>query len=60
MRLYKTEVIRHAGPWRSLDDMEYATLEWVAVVQFDAAVFKMRRVRPPPSYASEQFVQGDG
>ena len=28
--LFKTEVIRHAGPWRSLDDVEYATLEWVA------------------------------
>ncbi|MCY7412779.1 MAG: IS3 family transposase [Salinibacterium sp.] len=28
--LFKTEVIRHAGPWRSLDDIEYATLEWVA------------------------------
>ena len=28
--LFKTEVIRHAGPWRRLDDVEYATLEWVA------------------------------
>lgn len=32
--LFKTEVIRHAGPWRSLDDVEYATLErataWVS------------------------------
>ena len=28
--LFKTEVIRHAGPWRCLDDVEYATLEWVA------------------------------
>ena len=28
--LFKTEVIWHAGPWRSLDDVEYATLEWVA------------------------------
>ena len=28
--LYKTEVIRHAGPWRGLEDVEYATLEWVA------------------------------
>ena len=28
--LCKTEVIRHAGPWPSLDDVEYATLEWVA------------------------------
>jgi transposase InsO family protein len=27
--LYKTEVIRHRGPWRNLDDVEYATLEWV-------------------------------
>ena len=25
--LYKTEVIRHAGPWRGLEDVEYATLE---------------------------------
>lgn len=28
--LFKTEVIRHAGPLRSVDDVEYATLEWVA------------------------------
>jgi putative transposase len=27
--LYKTELIRHAGPWRALDDVEYATLEYV-------------------------------
>jgi putative transposase len=27
--LYKTEVIRRKGPWRSIDDVEYATLEWV-------------------------------
>ncbi len=27
--LYKTEVIRRQGPWRGLDDVEYATLEWV-------------------------------
>ena len=27
--LYKTEVIRRRGPWRSLDDVEIATLEWV-------------------------------
>lgn len=28
--LYNTEVIRHAGPWRCVDDVEYATLQWVA------------------------------
>ena len=27
--LYKTELIRRQGPWRSLDDVELATLEWV-------------------------------
>lgn len=27
--LYKTELIRKRGPWRNLDDVEYATLEWV-------------------------------
>ena len=28
--LFKTELIRQAGPWRGLDDVEVATLEWVA------------------------------
>jgi putative transposase len=27
--LYKTELIRKRGPWKNLDDVEYATLEWV-------------------------------
>ncbi len=27
--LYKTEVIRRRGPWRHVDAVEYATLEWV-------------------------------
>ncbi len=27
--LYKTEVIHHRGPWRTMDMVEYATLEWV-------------------------------
>ena len=27
--LYKTEVIHLGGPWRSLEAVEYATLEWV-------------------------------
>ena len=28
--LYKTEVIRRRGPWRGLEDVEFATLTWVA------------------------------
>jgi len=27
--LYKTELVRRRGPWRGLDEVEYATLEWV-------------------------------
>jgi len=27
--LYKAEVIHHRGPWRHLEAVEYATLEWV-------------------------------
>jgi transposase InsO family protein len=27
--LYKTEVIRRNGPWRNLEEVEFATLEWV-------------------------------
>jgi len=27
--LYKTEVIRKRGPWKNIEDVEYATLEWV-------------------------------
>ena len=27
--LYKTEVIRHRGPWKNIDEVEYATLDWV-------------------------------
>ena len=27
--LYKTEVIRHRGSWRNINEVEFATLEWV-------------------------------
>jgi transposase InsO family protein len=29
MGLYKTELIRRKGPWRTIDAVEFATLEWV-------------------------------
>ena len=28
--LFKTEVIRRGGPWKGLEDVEFATLSWVA------------------------------
>lgn len=27
--LYKTELIKKHGPWKTLEDVEFATLEWV-------------------------------
>ena len=38
-------MIRHAEPWRRLDDVEYATLEWVDW-------FNNRRLLEPIGYAS--------
>ena len=53
--LFKTEVIHHRGPWRSLAAVEYATLEWVdwfnnrrpQVPQFAGG---FRRFRPRSSF----------
>lgn len=41
--LFKTEVIRRRGPWRHLEDVEFATLEWVAW-------FNTRRLLGPIGY----------
>lgn len=41
--LYKTEVIRRRGPWRSLEAVEYATLTWVDW-------FNTRRLLEPIGY----------
>jgi putative transposase len=27
--LHKTELVRRRGPWRGIDDLELATLEWI-------------------------------
>jgi transposase InsO family protein len=43
--LYKTEVIRHRGPWKQVEDVEYATLEWVGW-------FNHRRLLEPTGYVS--------
>jgi len=43
--LYKTEVIRRRGPWRHMDAVEYATLEWVDW-------FNNRRLLEPLGYVS--------
>ena len=41
--LFKTEVIRRRGPWRRVEDVEFATLEWVDW-------FNTRRLLAPIGY----------
>lgn len=43
--LFKTEVIHRRGPWKGFDDVEYATLEWVAW-------FNTQRILEPLGYVS--------
>jgi transposase InsO family protein len=43
--LFKTEVIRRRGPWRNIESVEYATLEWVDW-------FNERRILGPIGYVS--------
>lgn len=50
--LYKTEVIRHAGPWRGLEDVEYATLEWVAWYNTQRLLEPLGYV-PPAEYEAQ-------
>jgi putative transposase len=55
--LYKTELIRKRGPWKNLDDVEFATLEWVDW-------FNHRRLFGPigdipPAELEEMFYRGE-
>jgi len=54
--LYKTELIRKQGPWRALEDVEFATLDWVDW-------FNNRRLREPighvPLQGKVNFSVGD-
>ena len=44
--MFKTEVIRQRGPWRNLDDVEIATLEWVDWFN-NRRIFEAIGNRPP-------------
>jgi len=46
--LYKTELIGRRGPWRNLDDVELATLEWSTGTTTDACTAPAT-TDPPPS-----------
>lgn len=51
--LFKTEVIHRRGPWKGFDDVEYATLEWVAWCNQQRLLEPLGYV--PPAEFEEQF-----
>ena len=51
--LFKTEVIHRRGPWRGFDDVEYATLEWVAWFNTQPLLEPLGYL--PPAVYEEQF-----
>lgn len=54
--LYKTELVRNRGPWRGLDDLELATLEWVDWFNHRRLFHELGRI-PPAEYEESHYQQ---
>ena len=54
--LYKTELVRNRGPWRGLDDLELATLEWVDWFNHRRLFHELGRV-PPAEFEHHYYRQ---
>ncbi len=54
--LYKTELTRHEGPWRGVDDLELATLSWVSWFNETRLHSSLGHV-PPIEYETEHYRQ---
>ena len=54
--LFKTEVIHRQGPWRSLEAVEYATLEWVDWFNNRRLLEPIGNV-PPAEFESAYYAQ---
>lgn len=54
--LYKTEVIRHQGPWKGLEDVEFATLEWVHWYNTKRLMSSIGYV-PPAEYEAAYYTE---
>jgi len=50
--LFKTEEIHRRGPWKGLEDVEFATLEWVAC-------YNGRRLSEPLGYVPPDEFERD-
>ena len=57
--LFKTEVIHAPGPWRSLDAVEYTTLEWVDWFNSRRLLEPIGHV-PPAEFEAEYYRQQSG
>ena len=57
--LYKTEVIRKRGPWRSLEAVELATLEWVDWFNYRRLLAPIGNV-PPAEAEAAYYAQIEG
>ena len=56
--LYKTEVIHRRGPWRNLEAVEYATLEWVDWINHRRLLEPLGNV--PPAELEVSYYQSTG
>lgn len=54
--LFKTEVIRRLGPWRSLEAVEFATLAWVDWFNTRRPLVPIGYV-PPAEYEAQYYQQ---
>lgn len=54
IELFKTEVIQRLGAWRHLDNVEFATLTWVDLVEH-APLARADRYEPPPEYEAQYY-----
>lgn len=57
--LYKAELVRNRGPWRGLDDLEYATLEWVDRFNH-RRLFEAHGQIPPAEYEATFYRYQEG
>jgi len=56
--LFKTELIRRRGPWRSLEDVELATLEWVWWFNYHRLLEPIGYV-PPVEHEEAYYVRNE-
>ena len=57
--LFKTEVIRRQGPWRNVDEVEFATLEWVDWFNNRRLLESIGDV-PPAEFEAAYYAQVEG